>query len=75
MRPAATGRLGSYFETGQGADFTNGHARGFDMVLHEARKYGFARALKTQVAKAQEGAGMPRAPVGSCERRGGFYWP
>lgn len=38
-------RFGLYFETGQGADFTNGHGHGVDMVLHESRKYGFARAL------------------------------
>lgn len=44
-----TGRFGLYFETGQGADFTNGHGNGFDMVLHESRKYGFARALKQLV--------------------------
>ena len=47
-----TGRFGLYFETGQGADFTNGHGNGFDMVLHEARKYGFARALQQKVAEA-----------------------
>ena len=40
-----TGRFGLYFETGQGADATNGHGKGFDMVIHESRKYGFARAL------------------------------
>lgn len=39
------GKYGLYFETGQGADFTNGHSHGFDMVMHESRKYGFARAL------------------------------
>ncbi|APG28415.1 ethanolamine ammonia-lyase [Syntrophotalea acetylenivorans] len=48
-----TGKYGLYFETGQGADFTNGHGKGFDMVVHESRKYGFARALKQQVAAAQ----------------------
>ena len=48
-----TGRFGLYFETGQGADFTNGHGNGFDMVLHESRKYGFARALKQVVAEAR----------------------
>ncbi|MGA8892192.1 MAG: ethanolamine ammonia-lyase subunit EutB, partial [Anaeromyxobacteraceae bacterium] len=37
---ARTGRFGLYLETGQGADFTNGHAQGMDMVLHESRKYG-----------------------------------
>jgi ethanolamine ammonia-lyase large subunit len=41
-----TGRYGLYAETGQGADFTNGHGEGFDMVIHESRKYGFLRALK-----------------------------
>ncbi len=46
-----TGPYGLYFETGQGADFTNGHDHGFDMVLHESRKYGFARALAAQVAQ------------------------
>jgi ethanolamine ammonia-lyase large subunit len=48
-----TGKYGLYHETGQGADFTNGHGKGFDMVVHESRKYGFARALKQQVAAAQ----------------------
>ncbi|MCD6527398.1 MAG: ethanolamine ammonia-lyase subunit EutB [Desulfuromonas sp.] len=52
------GQYGLYFETGQGADFTNGHGHGFDMVVHESRKYGFARALKQYVAAAQtEGEG------------------
>lgn len=45
------GRYGLYAETGQGADFTNGHGAGFDMVLHEARKYGFVRALQQQLSK------------------------
>ena len=44
------GKFGLYFETGQGADFTNGHGHGFDMVMHESRKYGFARALQRVVA-------------------------
>ena len=51
------GRYGLYAETGQGADFTNGHGSGFDMVLHESRKYGFVRALQEQLkAQNQEGA-------------------
>ncbi len=50
---AQTGRYGLYFETGQGADFTNGHGHGYDMVIHEARKYGFARALTQEIAKAK----------------------
>jgi ethanolamine ammonia-lyase large subunit len=48
-----TGRYGLYFETGQGADFTNGAAHGFDMVVHEARKYGFARALKQELERVR----------------------
>ena len=50
---ARSGHYGLYFETGQGADATNGHGAGFDMVIHEARKYGFARALKQKVAVAR----------------------
>lgn len=51
------GKYGLYFETGQGADATNGAAAGFDMVIHESRKYGFARALKQKVAQARQAAG------------------
>lgn len=53
------GRYGLYFETGQGADFTNGHGLGFDMLLHESRKYGLARALKQHVASARLGNTEP----------------
>jgi len=50
-------RFGMYFETGQGADFTNGAGNGFDMVVHESRKYGLARVLQQELAKVQpEGA-------------------
>jgi len=49
-----TGQYGLYGETGQGADFTNGHGEGFDMVVHESRKYGFLRALKKRVAEVQQ---------------------
>ncbi|MEZ4601676.1 MAG: ethanolamine ammonia-lyase [Syntrophotaleaceae bacterium] len=55
-----TGPYGLYFETGQGADFTNGHGHGFDMVVHESRKYGFARALKQEIAKTK---GIPESEV------------
>lgn len=48
-----TGQFGMYFETGQGADFTNGHAHGFDMVVHESRKYGFARSMIKQIAEVK----------------------
>jgi len=43
------GHYGLYAETGQGADLTNGHAEGFDMVIHESRKYGFLRVLKQRI--------------------------
>jgi ethanolamine ammonia-lyase large subunit len=46
-----TGRYEFYFETGQGSDFTNGAANGVDMVTLESRKYGFARALKHEIAR------------------------
>ncbi|MEN6457276.1 MAG: ethanolamine ammonia-lyase subunit EutB [Prolixibacteraceae bacterium] len=48
-----TGQYGIYAETGQGADFTNGNGEGFDMVVHESRKYGFLRALKMKIAEVQ----------------------
>lgn len=47
------GRFGIYLESGQGADFTNGHGHGTDMVFHEARKYGFARGLAHEIAAAR----------------------
>ena len=47
------GKYGLYAETGQGADFTNGHGEGFDMVVHESRKYGFLRALKMKMASSK----------------------
>ena len=47
------GKYGLYAETGQGADFTNGHGEGFDMVVHESRKYGFLRALKQELSKGK----------------------
>jgi ethanolamine ammonia-lyase large subunit len=50
-------RYGLYYETGQGADFTNGAAGGVDMVVLESRKYGFAKALKVELEKTRpEGA-------------------
>jgi ethanolamine ammonia-lyase large subunit len=48
-----TGRYGLYAETGQGTDSTNGSGEGFDMVVHESRKYGFLRALKAKIAEVQ----------------------
>jgi ethanolamine ammonia-lyase large subunit len=69
------GRYGLYFETGQGADFTNGHSHGFDMVIHESRKYGFARALKQKVADAQQQAGREPAPWVHLNDVAGFIGP
>ncbi|MHA7057619.1 ethanolamine ammonia-lyase subunit EutB [Aquimarina sp. M1] len=53
------GRYGLYAETGQGADFTNGHGEGFDMVIHESRKYGFIRALKAQMSTTKKNDEIP----------------
>ncbi|XXF78411.1 ethanolamine ammonia-lyase subunit EutB [Myxococcaceae bacterium GXIMD 01537] len=72
---ARTGKYGMYFETGQGADATNGHHHGCDMVIHEARKYGFARALKRRVALAQLGAGREPAPWVHVNDVAGFIGP
>jgi ethanolamine ammonia-lyase large subunit len=70
-----TGKFGLYFETGQGADATNGQAGGCDMVLLESRKYGFARALKRRVALAQVGAGREAAPWVHVNDVAGFIGP
>lgn len=70
-----TGRFGLYFETGQGADFTNGHSHGFDMVVHEARKYGFARALSREVAAARQAAGHSGEPWVHLNDVAGFIGP
>lgn len=52
-------RYGLYAETGQGADGTNGHGEGFDMVVHESRKYGFLRALKQRLGKNKTNNTVP----------------
>jgi ethanolamine ammonia-lyase large subunit len=70
-----TGQFGMYFETGQGADFTNGHSHGFDMVIHESRKYGFARTLTAQVADAQRAAGKTANPWVHLNDVAGFIGP
>lgn len=70
-----TGQYGLYFETGQGADFTNGHSHDFDMVLHESRKYGFARVLSHDVAAAQKSAGNRVAPWIHLNDVAGFIGP
>ena len=66
------GRYGLYAETGQGADFTNGHGAGFDMVIHEARKYGFLRALKQQIEAANPNDPQPWVHVNDVA---GFIGP
>ena len=48
-----TGPFGLYLESGQGADFTNGHGHGTDMVFHESRKYGFARGMAHEIASSR----------------------
>jgi len=63
-------RYGFYYETGQGADFTNGAGEGFDMVVHESRKYGFARALAQDLAKVQ-----PRGGYSHLNDVAGFIGP
>ncbi len=70
-----TGQYALYFETGQGADFTNGHSHGFDMVLHESRKYGFARSLTREVATAQQKSGQQPAPWVHLNDVAGFIGP
>jgi ethanolamine ammonia-lyase large subunit len=70
-----TGKYGLYFETGQGADCTNGHGQGTDMVIHESRKYGFARLLGGQVALAQRRAGRTPAPWVHVNDVAGFIGP
>lgn len=70
-----SGRFGLYFETGQGADFTNGHDYGYDMVLHESRKYGFARALTQRVQAAQKKSGSTFSPWVHVNDVAGFIGP
>lgn len=70
-----SGEFGLYFETGQGADFTNGHGHGFDMVMHESRKYGFARALSQDVASARRAAGKSAEPWVHLNDVAGFIGP
>ncbi|MFM7059159.1 MAG: ethanolamine ammonia-lyase subunit EutB [Planctomycetota bacterium] len=72
---ARTGRFGLYFETGQGADFTNGHGYGVDMVIHESRKYGFARALTAVVRQALHDTSSPHQPWIHLNDVAGFIGP
>lgn len=66
------GRYGLYAETGQGADFTNGHAEGVDMVILESRKYGFLRALKLQMTGSKKADEQPWTHVNDVA---GFIGP
>ncbi|MEH6408424.1 MAG: ethanolamine ammonia-lyase subunit EutB, partial [Leeuwenhoekiella sp.] len=66
------GRYGIYAETGQGADFTNGHGEGFDMLIHESRKYGFVRALKHHMEANQTAENFPWTHVNDVA---GFIGP
>ncbi len=70
-----TGQYGFYFETGQGADFTNGSGQRTDMVIHESRKYGFARLLKMKIAEDQQKAGRSPAPWVHLNDVAGFIGP
>ncbi|NVK83571.1 MAG: ethanolamine ammonia-lyase subunit EutB [Cytophagia bacterium] len=67
-----TGQYGLYAETGQGADFTNGHGEGFDMVVHEARKYGFLRAIKQKMSAGKSENEVPWVHVNDVA---GFIGP
>ena len=72
---ARHGRFSLYFETGQGADFTNGHGHGVDMVVHESRKYGFARALTQTVAATLARRGKNENPWVILNDVAGFIGP
>ena len=69
------GKFGLYFETGQGADFTHGHGYGVDMVIYEARKYGFARALTQVVRKTLTDSNSPHQPWVHLNDVAGFIGP
>jgi ethanolamine ammonia-lyase large subunit len=64
-----------YFETGQGADFTNGHGHGFDMLMHESRKYGLARALIERISRTRRAAGDSADPWVHVNDVAGFIGP
>ena len=70
-----TSKFALYFETGQGADFTNGHGKGLDMVLLESRKYGFARSLAKTVADENDANGVAQTPWVHLNDVAGFIGP
>jgi ethanolamine ammonia-lyase large subunit len=70
-----TGPYALYFETGQGADFTNGHGHGTDMVIHESRKYGFVRGLMRVVSNTRERQALSSHPWVHVNDVAGFIGP
>ena len=69
------GKFGLYFETGQGADFTNGHGFGTDMLIHESRKYGLARSLSQTLALSMQQRGESSEPWVHLNDVAGFIGP
>ncbi|MDO9183402.1 MAG: ethanolamine ammonia-lyase subunit EutB [Bacteriovorax sp.] len=63
--------FGMYFETGQGADFTNSQDHGVDMGTLESRKYGLAKVLQMHMPKNASGK-IPWMPVNDVA---GFIGP
>jgi ethanolamine ammonia-lyase large subunit len=70
-----TGPFALYFETGQGADFTNGHGHGTDMVIHESRKYGLVRGLMRIVSLARQRKALGSQPWVHVNDVAGFIGP
>lgn len=77
IRHAASriGKYGLYFETGQGADFTNEHSFGVDMVTLESRKYGFARSLTATIENSLRESGSSQKPWVHLNDVAGFIGP
>jgi ethanolamine ammonia-lyase large subunit len=69
------GKFGLYFETGQGADFTNGHGFGTDMLIHESRKYGLARSLSHNLTLSRQQRGESSEPWVHLNDVAGFIGP
>jgi len=70
-----TGPFALYFETGQGADFTNGHGHDTDMVIHESRKYGFVRGLMRVVSQTRQRQALGSQPWVHVNDVAGFIGP
>ncbi len=68
-----TGQFGLYFETGQGADFTNGHSHGFDMLLHESREVRLRPRVDSASGGGPAASRQPTQTVGASERRCGLH--